>query len=75
MRTDPGSLPDQCGVYLFKARSGKVLDVGKAIDIRARVRSHLQDKKNDKEIKLRIAPLGIHTKVLVPSKKSSFRGI
>jgi len=55
MLTDPATLPDQCGVYLFRASSGKVLYVGKAINIRARVRSHLQDRKNDREIKLREA--------------------
>jgi excinuclease ABC subunit C len=53
MRTDPATLPDACGVYLFRAASGRVLYVGKAINIRSRVRSHLQDKKNPKEIKLR----------------------
>ncbi len=53
MRTDPATLPDTCGVYLFKSASGRVLYVGKAINIRSRVRSHLQDRKNEKEIKLR----------------------
>ncbi|MGA1866057.1 MAG: excinuclease ABC subunit UvrC [Thermoplasmatota archaeon] len=52
MRTDPSLLPDACGVYLFKDKEGKVLYVGKAINIRSRVRSHLQDRKNDKEIRL-----------------------
>jgi excinuclease ABC subunit C len=53
MRTDPAVLPDTCGVYIFRSASGRVLYVGKAINIRSRVRSHLQDKKNSKEIKLR----------------------
>ncbi|MGA1793762.1 MAG: GIY-YIG nuclease family protein, partial [Thermoplasmatota archaeon] len=52
MRTDPSTLPDECGVYLFKAKQGKVLYVGKAINIRARVKSHLQDRRNDKEVRL-----------------------
>ncbi|MBN1540434.1 MAG: excinuclease ABC subunit UvrC [Candidatus Thermoplasmatota archaeon] len=52
MRTDPSFLPDVCGVYLFKDREGKVLYVGKAINIRSRVRSHLKDRKNEKEIRL-----------------------
>jgi excinuclease ABC subunit C len=53
MITEPASLPDACGVYLFKGRGGKVLYVGKAVNIRARVRSHLQNRKDPKEIKLR----------------------
>ncbi|MEA3558837.1 MAG: excinuclease ABC subunit UvrC, partial [Candidatus Thermoplasmatota archaeon] len=53
MMTDPATLPSACGVYLFKASSGKVMYVGKAVDIRSRVRSHLQDKRNKKEIRLR----------------------
>ncbi|MBN1390949.1 MAG: excinuclease ABC subunit UvrC [Candidatus Thermoplasmatota archaeon] len=53
MRTDPASLPDRCGVYLFRSGEGNVLYVGKAINIRARVRSHLQDTGNEKEVRLR----------------------
>ncbi|MGA1820575.1 MAG: excinuclease ABC subunit UvrC [Thermoplasmatota archaeon] len=52
MRTDPSTLPDECGVYIFKAKQGKVLYVGKAINIRSRVRSHLQDRRNEKEVRL-----------------------
>ncbi|MGA1872737.1 MAG: excinuclease ABC subunit UvrC [Thermoplasmatota archaeon] len=59
MRTDPATLPDECGVYLFKGKGGKVLYVGKAIDIRARVRSHLKDRKNEKEIRLRGEALSV----------------
>jgi excinuclease ABC subunit C len=53
MRTDPSNLPVECGVYLFKAADGTVLYVGKAIDIRSRIRSHLHDRANPKEIRLR----------------------
>ncbi|MFW3146022.1 MAG: excinuclease ABC subunit UvrC [Thermoplasmatota archaeon] len=53
MEFDPSTLPAVCGVYLFKGKAGKVLYVGKAIDIRARVRSHLQDQRSEKEKKLR----------------------
>jgi excinuclease ABC subunit C len=53
MRTDPSHLPAECGVYLFKASDGTVLYVGKAVDIRSRIRSHLHDRNNPKEDKLR----------------------
>lgn len=53
MITEPSNLPDACGVYLFKARAGKVVYVGKAVNIRARVRSHLQNRKDPKEEKIR----------------------
>lgn len=36
------ALPPTAGVYLFKDRSGDVLYVGKAINLRARVRQYLQ---------------------------------
>lgn len=52
MITEPASLPDACGVYLFKGRGGKVLYVGKAVNIRARVRSHIQNRKDPKEARL-----------------------
>lgn len=52
MRTDPSTLPSETGVYLFKTGSGKVIYVGKAVDIRSRVRSHVQDRKNQKEVRL-----------------------
>ncbi len=53
MLTEPSSLPDACGVYLFKGKGDKVLYVGKAINIRARVRSHLQNRKDPKEVRLK----------------------
>lgn len=52
MRTDPSTLPNSCGVYLFKSDDGTVIYVGKAVDIRSRVRSHLADRTNPKEIKI-----------------------
>ncbi|NQT88542.1 excinuclease ABC subunit UvrC [bacterium] len=36
------ALPDACGVYLFKDRRKKVIYVGKAINVRSRVRSYFQ---------------------------------
>ncbi|MEN3186649.1 MAG: excinuclease ABC subunit UvrC [Atribacterota bacterium] len=35
-----GSLPQECGVYLFKNGRGEVIYVGKAVDIQKRVKSH-----------------------------------
>lgn len=53
MDIDTSTLPSACGVYLFKDASGSVLYVGKAIDIRSRIRSHLQNRDDPKEAMLR----------------------
>ena len=45
------NLPDKTGVYYFKDTNGKVIYVGKALDIKQRVLSHLYSKAN-KELKL-----------------------
>ena len=42
LRSDPSSLPTGAGVYLFKNARGRVLYVGKAQNLRARVRSYLR---------------------------------
>lgn len=52
MRTDPNTLPDTCGVYIFRSVDGTPIYIGKAIDIRARVRSHLNDRTNPKELRI-----------------------
>ncbi|RMB59501.1 DNA polymerase III subunit epsilon [Dokdonia sinensis] len=39
-------LPETAGIYLFKDRGGKVIYVGKAINIKKRVLSHFYEKKN-----------------------------
>jgi len=39
-------LPETAGIYLFKDKKGKVIYVGKAINIKKRVLSHFYDKKN-----------------------------
>lgn len=39
-------LPETAGIYLFKDRAGKIIYVGKAINIKKRVLSHFYDKKN-----------------------------
>ncbi len=42
LATRAATLPTQAGVYLFVDRRGKVLYVGKAVNLRARVRQYLQ---------------------------------
>ncbi|TMJ10469.1 MAG: hypothetical protein E6H02_08045 [Bacillati bacterium ANGP1] len=42
-----GTLPDQPGVYLMKDRAGRVLYVGKAASLRARVRQYFQPGHTD----------------------------
>ena len=41
------ALPAACGVYLFKGRRQKVLYVGKAVNLRSRVRSYFQAGSSD----------------------------
>lgn len=45
------ALPNETGVYYFKDNKGNIIYVGKAIDIKQRVLSHIYNKTN-KEIKL-----------------------
>lgn len=52
LHIDTDLIPDSCGVYLFRGKGGKVIYVGKAVNIRSRVRSHLQNRRDRKEIKL-----------------------
>ncbi len=42
------ALPEACGVYLMKDRHSKVLYVGKAVNLRARVRSYFQASGDDR---------------------------
>ena len=39
-------LPDKPGVYLMKDESGKIIYVGKAINLKNRVRSYFQSSRN-----------------------------
>ena len=47
-----GSLPRRPGVYLFRGRGGRVLYVGKAADLRARVRSYFSGDDRRKVLPL-----------------------
>ena len=44
------ALPRECGVYLFKDRRQKVLYVGKAVNLRSRVRSYFQPGSSDERV-------------------------
>ena len=50
--SDLESLPSEPGVYLIKDKSEKIVYVGKAKDIRNRVRQHFQSTHDSKEEKL-----------------------
>src|SRR3712207_9497394 len=45
-RPAPGTIPDQPGVYNFRDRDGRVIYVGKAKSLRARLSSYFQDVRN-----------------------------
>jgi excinuclease ABC subunit C len=45
-RPKPGSIPTQPGVYRFRDRGGRVIYVGKAKNLRARLSSYFQDVGN-----------------------------
>ncbi|MBM0125463.1 excinuclease ABC subunit UvrC [Pimelobacter simplex] len=45
-RPKPGSIPNQPGVYRFRDRTGRVVYVGKAKNLRARLSSYFQDIAN-----------------------------
>ncbi|WP_436699761.1 excinuclease ABC subunit UvrC [Nocardioides sp. BYT-33-1] len=45
-RPKPGSIPTQPGVYRFRDRTGRVVYVGKAKNLRARLSSYFQDIAN-----------------------------
>jgi excinuclease ABC subunit C len=45
-RPEPGSIPTQPGVYRFRDRTGRVIYVGKAKNLRARLSSYFQDVAN-----------------------------
>ena len=51
-----GLLPTDPGVYLHKDKTGKIIYVGKAINLKNRVRSYFQDSRH----------LDIKTRMLVP---------
>ena len=67
------NLPAQPGVYLYKNSDGKVLYVGKAKNLRTRVRSYFQDgrRPDPKTARMvaQIAELETNTTVLLHESK------
>ena len=65
------SLPKSCGVYLFKDKDGKVIYVGKAINLRSRVRQYILGHDE----RIQVAPLIIESQsidvVLTNSEKEA----
>ncbi len=47
LRLELDSLPEHPGVYLFKNAQGKIIYIGKASSLRARVRSYFQESAGD----------------------------
>jgi excinuclease ABC subunit C len=45
-RPEPGSIPTQPGVYRFRDARGRVIYVGKAVNLRSRLSSYFQDVSN-----------------------------
>ena len=72
LKKKSAEIPSQPGVYLFKDRRGKVIYVGKAKNLRARLRSYLQDAppfdtKRDRMLQTAVA---LET-ILVDNEKES----
>jgi excinuclease ABC subunit C len=44
MNIDIKSIPEKTGVYIFKDKNGKVLYVGKALNLKERIKQHLNSK-------------------------------
>ncbi len=59
-------LPTLPGVYFFKNEKGKVIYIGKAKNLRNRVRSYFQDSRK-KEAKLRVLVRKIHDLETIPT--------
>lgn len=56
------NLPDYCGLYYFRDKEGRVIYVGKSIDIQKRVKSHFRpDLKREKDILLKKSICDIDT--------------
>ncbi|NER13638.1 GIY-YIG nuclease family protein [Leptobacterium flavescens] len=50
-KTVVSELPDEAGIYYFKNANGKIIYVGKAINIKKRVLGHFYDR-SDKEVRM-----------------------
>jgi len=56
LRDKLDALPAACGVYLMKDRHDKVIYVGKAVDLRARVRSYFQASGDERVLVPHLVP-------------------
>ena len=67
-------LPPRPGVYLFKDASGRVLYVGKAASVRARVRQYFQDPDTQANPRLRLFVPRIKAEVTKSARPSFSSG-
>jgi len=58
LQTQADSLPQAPGVYLFKDLKGAILYVGKAKDLRKRVRTYLQGREQDIKTSIMLSKVG-----------------
>ncbi len=67
------ALPDACGVYIFKDLRQKVIYVGKAVNLRSRVRSYFQPGSSDERVFVEhmVPKVADIDWVLVPSEKEA----
>jgi len=66
------SLPETCGVYIFKNKEGKIIYIGKAVKLRRRVQSYFRESswKNEKVRKIAEEAFDIEF-ILVPSEREA----
>lgn len=65
------SIPLGPGVYLFKDRHGKVIYVGKAVSLRARVRTYLRGGDERSQVRFLVSRLADVETLVTPSEKEA----
>lgn len=65
---DLATIPLQPGCYLFKDSSGKILYVGKAKNLKKRVRSYFQKREHDPKTKMLVSRIGDIDFIITPSE-------
>lgn len=66
------NLPDSSGVYIFRDKNKKVIYVGKAKNIKERVRSYIRDGKRDPKTELLTEKIADVDTILTGSEKEAF---